>query len=189
MKVSAKEFWNVWKEKIVGQLDEHFKGSKSEKYSKNKVWTSIIFNDDNKILEPIASKFNLTFNREDYHVDTLFCSHENLKHMDGLYPLERVILFEHENDIDSSTQELYKLLYRRSPLKVIVTYLYQDDPEKKLLWQVKKFSEMIAQSNEWFPENPSTEYLIIIGRRNDTNDGLIWFAVVFDTKGFFRILS
>jgi len=98
------------------------------------------------------------------------------------YPVEGLVLFEHENKIDSAKEELYKLLYRKAPLKVIVSYLYRDSLVEKLSDYKRKFSEMIRVSNEWFSENKGTEYLFIIGHGKEL-DKITWYAFKIDING------
>lgn len=187
MKISAERFWEVWIEKVAPKLDERF----DESYSSDPKWTEVIFSDE--ILEIIKSELGIDARKEDFKTDTVFAGHENLiyedKDKDWFYPKERLILFEHENKIDTVVEEVYKLLYRRAPLKVIVTYQYNQpdmDYEADLKERIEKYAGIITRSNTWFPENPETEYLFIVGRRDDERKGILWLAHVIDTKGRIR---
>lgn len=99
------------------------------------------------------------------------------------YPKSYSILIEHENDITKCFEEMAKLAYCRARLKVVITYNwnvdisgYYKDVEKIL---IENFKKIIKQSNEYFPENDKTEYLLIIG--NKEGESLIWKGYNFNT--------
>ncbi len=182
MKISAERFWHVWLDKVAPELDKRFEAS----FSNDPEWTKVIFSDE--ILGIIKTKLGVEARKEDFKTDTVFAGPENLiykeKEKEWFYPKERLILFEHENNIDTVVEEVYKLLYRRAPLKVIVTYQYNKpgmDYEGDLKERIAEYTEIIAGSNDWFPENPETEYLIIVGRRKEPGPGILWSAHVIGT--------
>lgn len=74
-------------------------------------------------------------------------------------------------------EEMHKLTYYRSNLKVLITYNW--DPSKTGdAWDFtfdrlcKNFKSTIAQANETSPENDATIYLLIFGQRIDQK--LVW---------------
>ena len=48
------------------------------------------------------------------------------------FPTRTKILFEHENVIDRTYQEIYKLIYRKAPLKVVVTYCPKEEMQGQI---------------------------------------------------------
>lgn len=107
--------------------------------------------------------------------------HEKNEHpVADAYPVGYPLLLECENDTAMAYQEMVKLTYYRAPLKVLVCYDYGSKSRwgyaKERL--IKNFHEIIHQTNEWFPENPQTEYLLIIGTVQPTQ-WLLWSYMMY----------
>lgn len=98
-----------------------------------------------------------------------------------LYPIsyDIVIEIEIENNLEGAWQEMIKLTWIRCPLKILVTYNQKWSNEDDMLRQ--SFTTNISQSNITFKENQDTEYLLIIG--NKDNDLLNWKSYKFDSEG------
>ena len=103
------------------------------------------------------------------------------------YPTNYDILIEHENDIKLCYQEMIKLTYYKSSLKVLVTYNYDENAENQ--WQkteanaVANFSSILQQTNSEMPENKDTEYLFIIGQMKKNLPVLKWTFVIYGIHG------
>lgn len=78
---------------------------------------------------------------------------------EGTMPLFVDVLIEHESQFKTTHDEMWKLIFYRSPLKVLVTYAHPDDWETKL----KCLLKYLCLANEAFPENAGTQYLFIVG--------------------------
>lgn len=82
---------------------------------------------------------------------------------DTTIPLGLMAAIEHENDYRMVFQEIRKLTELRTPLKVLITYPDENKQNETELAIRKKMAEGIEQSNHFFAENPKTEYLLIMG--------------------------
>ena len=82
------------------------------------------------------------------------------------------MILEHENNIGKIKEEFRKLLDLRSPLKVLVSYDWNDDEKTKPKRQdelptiISELDEMNSKTYEVHPEAKDTEYLLIVGNRN-----------------------
>lgn len=114
---------------------------------------------------------------------------KNVQEMISLndYPTNYNILIEHENDIKLCYQEMIKLTYYKSSLKVLVTYNYDENAENQ--WQkteanaVANFSSILQQTNSEMPENKDTEYMFIIGQMKKNLPVLKWTFVIYGIHG------
>ncbi|MEX0568104.1 MAG: hypothetical protein Q6363_002965 [Candidatus Njordarchaeota archaeon] len=152
-------------------------------------WTKIVISDE--LFQQITEKFGLRYRFEDYKIDVVLAGCANLiyeQYDDRFWPLERLVLVEHESFIENVIEELYKLLYWRAPLKVFISYPSQSS-KKSIDDYMKTFAEIIKRSNKWFPENSETQYLFIIGQMNESRKGLKWQAYVIDTEGNIELLT
>lgn len=112
----------------------------------------------------------LEYRQQWYTIDALFVSGGNLYKEDRLYPSLLSAVIEHENGLDVET-EMWKLLFWRSPLKVLIFYDWTT--ARREHWLKKKlenFQAMISTAARDWPEADRTEYLFIAGRRNDDKD-------------------
>ena len=104
---------------------------------------------------------------------------------EGFYPTMYDVIIEVENDCRCSWQEMTKLTWVRSPLKVLITYNWH--PSDTLIWRTERkmlidtFSNIIHQSNQTFKDNTQTEYLLIIGNNGDNK--LNWTYYKLDSDG------
>lgn len=95
----------------------------------------------------------------------------NLKEKDlQCFPKYYDIIIEHENVIERAYEEMHKLTYFNSQLKVLITYIW--DPDKKgNQWNYahdrlcNNFEAIIKQANARFPENGENDYLLITCQR------------------------
>jgi hypothetical protein len=93
------------------------------------------------------------------------------------FPKYYNVLIEQENTIEKAYEEMYKLTYFRANLKVLITYIW--NPSKSGdLWTYahdrlsKNFESIIKQTNESYPENGETDYVLITGQKIDNK--IIW---------------
>ncbi len=100
------------------------------------------------------------------------------------YPTYYELLIEVENDVERCYEEMTKLVYAKSKLKVLITYNWNTEQDQDYHYVNKilrnNFSEIIRQSNTNFPENKETQYMLIVFQRKD--DKLFWNNWVFTSK-------
>lgn len=202
-KINAEIFIECWK-----QFSEHFIFSNPDWlkiYENNTEWSIRLLGGKRSCSEssPIGiffeTKFEgLRYRTEDGSFDLAFSLEGNYKQLsyltksgigfynvDGYYPTMYDVIIEVENDCRCAWQEMTKLTWVRSPLKVLITYnRHQFDTS---IWQtetkmlVDTFSNIIHQSNQAFKDNSETEYLLIIGNNADCK--LNWKYHKFDSDG------
>jgi hypothetical protein len=201
--MKALEFYNHWIDhaNILQEKDpEGFLGA----YRGSNLWTRLIIGskkDNSEKVYPFAkylkSKSGLMYRPEEYSIDFVFTygnhfkdianvssDHEELSFDQRFYPPVYDVIFEHENDIESCWKEMIKLTRFRAKLKVLVTYNWSPSHSRYEIIKkstVTNFRNIIMQADKKFPENPDTEYLLIIGERNQENDKVNWGKV--DLRG------
>lgn len=115
--------------------------------------------------------------REIYTLDAVFAGRETgadlCNRLEGGYPSRLYALIEHENG-EPLEEEMWKLLWWRAPLKVIIGYDYwqseRDSNPRKQTWLGTKLAllaDMWQRVDAFFPENPASEYLVLIGAPRD----------------------
>lgn len=166
-----REFLHVWDSYLQADVD----GALLEKFSSNVAWTQFVLSRDG-LMDRIRKRFshlvqNLSYQLEWSKVDALFVGGKNLCERLGNYPSEVHVLIENENNDDLET-EMWKLLHWRCPLKVLVFYDWSEHEiashPVKAKWaegRIQKLKEMRQEVNQFWPESPETEYLMIIGQR------------------------
>ena len=151
----------------------------SEKYKDNKSWTEFMLGESGLLRTTMRyldrSEPELKYWREWYTIDAIYTGGAELITRKGSsYPSKLHVLIEHENG-DNVEEEMYKLIFWRSPLKVIIFYdwhEYQKITEDKKNWldqKLQHFIAMLDSVNAYFPENNKTSYLFIIGNREAEN--------------------
>lgn len=161
-------------------------------YENNSEWSARFLGGKRSSVEtsPIGDFFSknlkgLRYRTEDGSFDLAFSFAENYRDFGGFYPTMYNVIIEVENNCKCAWQEMAKLIWVRSPLKVLVTY--NRHPCDTAVWKAETktlqegFSDIIKQANEKFPENSDTEYLLIIG--NNANNNLNWSFQIFNTCG------
>jgi len=86
-------------------------------------------------------------------------------------------VIEHENDYQRCFDEVRKLTELKAKLKVLITYPPDNESKNAI---IEKMSKGIKQSNNYFPENSTTEYLLILGSNNNS---IKWEFVCFNSSG------
>ena len=138
-------------------------------------WTEAMLTDKKEaFLKQVKCKLAGTLSREMYYwdeelfrVDVGFVSECNdYMNTDGkyTYPLFFDVLIEHENNMHKIHEEMWKLIFVRSPLKVIVSYGHLKDGVQE---KINECIGYLQNANAAFPENEDTRYLFIIGNHVD----------------------
>jgi hypothetical protein len=198
--MKATEFISKWKD-LIKDLKRNPKFI--TKYQTSTEWTKFILGGSScmstgsPLGDAIASKNNkegLCYRTEDAKIDIAF-GKENfevldikntneIKIDDCFYPKVYEIIVEHENNIDDCWREMAKLTSFRAKLKVLITYNWGEDENdkkdysKNIETTAQNFGKIIKQTNEAFPENPDTEYLLIIGQRKE--ESVFWHYYIYN---------
>lgn len=112
-----------------------------------------------------------------YTLDALFIAGSDLFGHDMSYPSQIEAIIEHEND-EKWEEEMWKLLFWRSPLKVLIGYDWcEADYDRtctidgmrrtKRDWlphKIRKLRDMYQSVAAWHPES-NTEYLLLVGNK------------------------
>jgi hypothetical protein len=209
--MTAREFLNLWIDFLNKKIVDHI--SWLQDYDKNKRWTEFILGEKQSrgsgspLGEYIAQKTGLRYRTEDGLTDLAFAPKESFAGIHSLhedpdkrktnldeklfYPQHYEILVEHENNIYTCYEEMAKLTYSKGRLKVLITYNENVDKKSDYKYAdeilADNFSTMIKQANLKYPENPETEYLLIIGQLN--HNILEWESFVFNHEGKYYKIS
>jgi hypothetical protein len=211
-KITAKNFMNAWLSFFKDKLLE-------TKYESNPEWTEFILGKERGNIEIAKVKgsfyehlqnelgVDLKPYREDKFCDVSIYGKEEFSNVFSMHEKNRkdivkdkqwykdcLITLEHENNYLLSSSEMMYLTYRRSRLKVLITYSDDDDDDtlkktKKVFNDLcKNFSTIIRQSNIHFQENEKTEYLLIVGNKVckaefPKYNKLIWNTQAFNWSG------
>ena len=166
--ITPEKFCDIWKEvwaaKWSVERDDILK-----KYSDRLVggWTEYMLTDENSFLVCVAKGLGFQQNCEKDNYYKIEHDRVDMALMPDYrsgYPIMLDALIEHENIASSIANEMWKLILRRSPLKV--TIFCSAKPEKNLTpcWN------LLDNAKDAFPENEQTEYLFIIGALTDENE-------------------
>lgn len=153
-------------------------------YPHKKDWTLFMLRNGGflmRVMERLnAQGADLEYRSEYYTIDALYVSGTDLFREHRTYPSELHVLIEHENG-DNIEEEMWKLIFWRAPLKVIIFYDWNEYEKPtsalKQSWlkgKLKKLVEMRNTVNEFYPENQKTEYLLIFGNREYENQMIRW---------------
>jgi len=162
-----------------------------ECWDDNSKWTNyLLYRTDSSGKNLLLNKFsefgysNLVF--EYRKIDISIFSQETYKQInnydnsglfDTIIPVCIDAIIEHENNYQRCFEEVRKLTELKAKLKVLITYP-PDNKSKNAI--IEKMSKGIKQSNNYFPENSTTEYLLILGSNNNS---INWKFVCFNSSG------
>ncbi len=184
--ITSKDFISAFKK----EWDKEIKIKSEEileKFKDTREWTDFMLSNKrflNQIMRRIPYQDSeLIYWKEFYTIDAVYVSGEDLLGRKELsYPKGLQVIIEHENG-DHPEEEMWKLLYWRSPLKVLIFYDYHEyqkkQDEKKKTWlkeRLEKFTKMLINVETFFKENVSTEYLFIIGNQEIVGGTINWRA-------------
>ncbi|MEQ8878898.1 MAG: hypothetical protein RLQ12_04655 [Cyclobacteriaceae bacterium] len=204
MEITASEFISTWEAFMTFKIQTH---DWKTHWHSNTEWSKMILGGKKSSYEksPIGQFFkdkygekNLRFRSEDGSVDLTLFDPSSVLEFTRLdknwdfntdkredYPSYYLAIIEHENQLYSAWEEVAKLTYYRSRLKVLITYnsnnLSVDKRNLEIKMMESSLKDVISKSNKTFPEHASTEYLLIMGAKD--GDQLIWNYRIFDTNG------
>ncbi len=195
MSITAKEFlnsfsraWHDWLAENSARIVDFYTHATS--------WTSAMLQEAGTLKGANGSGVLLrTFDRlseqnagielkaEWYTIDRLIVSGTNLLPSEDklLHPARLDVLIEHENGDDWEV-EMWKLLFWRSPLKVLIGYDYNDDDVERyrkerdskgdlLSKKIKLLRDMYNKSRHATETKDTEQYLLIVGNRADSKPG------------------
>lgn len=116
--------------------------------------------------------------REDYTLDCCYVGGEKLMSHDNWgYASYLRVLIEHENDLSSIHYEMWKLLFWRSPLKIIISYEGKGDENRGSTLLERKIDclrSMRESVDAHTLEGPNVSYLLLVGARDAANELPHW---------------
>ncbi len=194
MKITANDFLAAFKETwgLVVDTEEV-----KQKYSSNQAWTEFMNGKSNEksFLRSVFSHFlsKGSYAQEWYTVDGLFMNDKDVMNGEVLpkgkfTPSGFHCLVEHENGQDIEI-EMWKLLFWRCPLKIIIFYDYHEYEkisETNKDWLPKKLGllkPMLSNANNFFEENPNTEYLLLWANKEGRNSHPQWRYLKLNSQG------
>ena len=162
-------------------------------YPAKRLWTKFMLGKkgpcQDSFLYRVSDRLNLQMAREWYTLDCVYYEEGSDVYGDGGYPACLQVLIEHENGEDVET-EMYKLLMFRSPLKVLIFYDYDEDrktTDGRRIWLHEKLETLLdmgQQVDGHWPEADNTEYLFLVGNREDENQLPRWRYLIVNGGNF-----
>lgn len=194
MKITANDFLAAFKEtwELVVDTEEV-----KQKYSSNKAWTEFMNGNpkEKSFLYSVFSHFSSkgSYTQEWYTIDGLFMNDKDVTNGEVLpkgkfTPSGFYCLVEHENGQDIEI-EMWKLLFWRCPLKIIIFYdwnEYEKTSEKRKVWLSEKLNSlkpMFSNANNFFEENSDTEYLLLWANKEKCDSHPQWRYLKLDSQG------
>lgn len=153
-------------------------------YPHDRAWTELMLRTGGvlpgvleRINQQLDAHSRLELRNEYYTVDAMFVGGKDLFREKLSYPSRVEAIVEHENG-DNWEEEMWKLLFWRAPLKVLIGYDYNemdfDKPlghsassETKGKWLGNKIKTVHSMYQEVVSHlaEPETEYLLLVGNR------------------------
>lgn len=120
--------------------------------------------------------------REDYSVDLSLVGGEELIEKRGFgYASRQIVLIEHENDVGSVDEEMFKLLFRVADLKVLAfpdwAERYVDDhkrsPGRNALTRLAAMANRVRRHHD---DGQVDNFLVLVAQRKRGDSGPSWHA-------------
>ena len=137
------------------------------------------------LIHKIARRLVLECHKEYWHIDAIFCKCLDKTHFrnpNATYAKSVAVAFEHENNSDSSNEEMNKLSIIDAPLKVLVTYYRSDQCRDKHL---EEYAEILGEADGFSDFSTSRKHMVVFGHRE--HDRALWSFYVY-AKGKFDVL-
>ena len=158
-------------------------------YPQAPTWTAYMLKGDNAFLRRVAGCLDRDMVVERDRIDASYYNTDTEAVRDlypdwwQAYPARWDVLIEHENG-NYPEEELYKLLMRRAPLKVVIFYDWPTFRLNYQQWLPDKLRELFrigrTVTAAWL-EAENTEYLFLIGRTINQGQPPTWqYLVVQD---------
>ena len=146
------------------------------------VWTTIIYP---QIAKELGSLIHCT---EYMDIDAVFfakeddCVKKPVRHY--LYPQYFSVVMEHENDSNTSFEEMNKLSLINAPLKVLVTYPHQNEADFQMMEDelIKIYQKQMKNADVFGDFKDKRRQMVIFGYKE--NDTIRWEYYLFKDKRF-----
>lgn len=182
-KISLEAFRDEFAKQWEIETSKDMKGI-LKKFPLDEEWTDFMQEDDGflkTLMKNLDSKALLTYKKEDSKIDAMYVGGKGQFGLsDTAYPPALCTMIEHENG-DHPEQEMWKLTFWRSPLKVIIFYDHPKDEfesrPQKAEWLPKMLGllkDILTDANEFHSENESTKYLFLIGAWKEKHESIYW---------------
>ena len=176
-----------------GKVTKHDRPALLAAMDNKRAWTAYMQQADRAFLRQVGERLQLRVYIERDRIDVSYCDQRN--HVADLYsgwylshPTRWDVLIEHENDVWPE-EELYKLLMRHAPLKVLIFYDWsveqKERNERRREWVSEKMRKLYhvgrAVSGAW-PEAKGTAYVVLIGQVRQEDHPYEWRYIVVQGK-------
>lgn len=153
--------------------------------AQNPTWTAYMLKGEDAFLRRVAARLNRAMVVERDRIDASYYDTQAVTDLYPdwwqAYPARWDVLIEHENG-NYPEEELYKLLMRRTPLKVVIFYDWavsaQEGNPNYQQWLPEKLKDLFrigrTVSAAW-PEAENTEYLLLVGRAGQQGGPHRWW--------------
>lgn len=165
-----KAFGQVWAEHVDSSRDQIF-----EAYAGSTSWTRLMLDYGgllNEVMNRVSGDLgDMRYYKELYTLDAAMVGGENLFRDHLNYPSRIYAAVEHENGFNIE-EEMWKLIYWRIPLKVLVFYDWTEQEktrESRRRWVEQKLEtlrDMLDKTNRGPLGVDAAEYLFLIGGKS-----------------------
>lgn len=151
----------------------------------NCLWKEYMETSQDSFLSRLAINLEYAISKQFYYLDVIYYREEEKNETlfpgpEKIYPHCLYAIIEHENG-ECVQEEMYKQLIFRSPLKVLIFYDYNEyekvNNQNREMWLENKLNALLALGNDvrdaW-PESEYTEYLFLVGNKNEENEIPVW---------------
>lgn len=167
--INGSIFFQLFKAAYKDNWEEQKKALGAEEliktYKQDPKWfTGFVINWDESVLSRILSKLKKQYpgirlaSEVICKFDAIYCSGDDIFE-GGFFPKQIYIVVEHENQRQTVRNELFKLLYTKAPLKVVIAYDLTD-------YEIAEFRLDIAEVNALRGCCDKEEFILINGCRH-----------------------
>ena len=182
-KFGANEFLDAFSKEWDGMI-RYRNADQLNPWEDGEAWDDLMLSDDG-LLKRVMDRLlcfepSLNYRREFSKIDVAYVGGKDLFRTGLGYPSELHALIEHEKG-NYPDEEMWKLLYWRSPLKVIIFFDYPEDEKNtdgRKAWvneKLSRFAWMYSAVNEFHNES-ETDYVFLVGTRSNPGAPLKWLV-------------
>ena len=181
--VSAQDFLTAFGGQWADDL-EHHEQALLDAIAGAPTWTAYMLKGERAFLKRVADRLHRAMVVERDRIDASYYETQDMPDFYPNwwqpYPARWDVLIEHENG-EYPQEELYKLLMRRAPLKVVVFYDWGEFAKECHLKRQRWFPETLEDlfrigrtvATHW-PEAENTEYLLLVGQPEQEGGPYRW---------------
>ena len=189
----ADEFLHLWNEEIS---DEITRNNILEWFQDDESWTGYMLEENESFLRRLGGQLEFNVSGGFFQRDVVYFTYGDQYNFlfpiarNELYPNRLHVIIEHENG-ERVEQEMYSLLFLRSPLKVLIFYDYTEVEKTRnpryARWLDDKLNGLFAlgkRVHDAWPEASGTEYLILVGNCKDNGHIPNWRYWIVEQSEF-----